>query len=173
MIHKCERRDKAGWIILMVVCCLLIGGSHSEAKRTKRSSDSSKPKKVKYVKVPGGLKTIMALNRSNLQMLDDAKGETINFDRARKAVEYGGLNIGVTSDEVVDQVGHPVVKVYDEQTNTVQWVYKPGASSFFEKYKVYLIFDSDGILIGWKVPEEWKKDRDPKPESRGTVIESK
>jgi hypothetical protein len=173
MIHKCERRDKKVWIVLMVVCCLLIGGAYSEAKRAKRPSDASKPKKIKYVKVPDGLKTIMALNKSNGKMLDEAKGETVNFDRARKAVEYGNLNIGATSDEVVEQVGHPVVKVNDEQTNTVQWVYKPGTSSFFEKYKISLIFDSNGILIGWKVPEKWKEDRDPKPESRGTVIGSK
>ncbi|MBU1656663.1 MAG: hypothetical protein KJ995_03065 [Candidatus Omnitrophica bacterium] len=169
MMCKCVGCGKAGCIAMLAVCCLLFAGTRAEAKREKSDSGS---KKIKYVKVPGGLKTIMELDRSNRAMLDGVKGETVNFDRVRKAVEYGNLNIGASSDKVIEEVGHPVITVYDEQTDTVQWVYKPGTSSFFEKYKIYLIFDLDGILIGWKVPERWDEERTPKPETKLTVIES-
>ena len=150
---------------------MLFGGAHAEARRGKTVPAPSGSKKIKYVKVPGGLKTLMALDKSNRAMLDEAKGETINFSRVRKAVEYGNLNIGTPDAEVIEKVGHPVITVYDEQTNTVQWVYKPGNSSFFEKYKISLIFDLDGILIGWKVPEKWDEERVPDRGTRGTVIE--
>jgi len=158
-----------GRIFTALVCIALLSAFGPEADaRSKKEKNNSE---TKYVQIKDGVSSLQKINRSNKEMADAAKQETINFDRAKKAIEWGELNIGDAGSKVIDKIGEPVITLYDEKTNTIQWIYKPGNATFFEKYKIYLIFDLDEMLIGWKIPPEWAEGNFPKESERGEIPE--
>ncbi|MGD2278497.1 MAG: hypothetical protein PVH45_00195 [Candidatus Omnitrophota bacterium] len=110
--------------------------------------------KVKYVKSKGGLKALISLGKSYNKMKRQWDAETRNYNKAKEAVLEGRLREGDTSSEIMKNVGEPVVVLSRKRAETVKWIYKPADATFFEDRKVYLIFDKDDRLTGWKVLEK-------------------
>lgn len=133
------------------LCCFVVLGSHvSEARRAK----DPKTKRVKYTKSKGGLKSLIELSKDRGNMIREYNEETKVYDKLIRAIDRGLLDEGLNGEDIRKKYGDPVVVVDGDSPGDKKWVYKPGSSSFFEKEKIYLIFNADDILLRWETPEE-------------------
>ncbi len=111
-------------------------------------------KKKKYVKSKHGIKALINFSKDRKEMVKGFAQETENYNKAKAALEAGTLGSGDAASSVRKRLGAPSIVVYDEVTGTNDWVYKPGTSDFFTKDEVHLVFDKDGKLMEWGVPED-------------------
>jgi len=105
-------------------------------------------KKTKYVKVKGGLKSLMAYGKSQGDMAEELKEETEKYRKVKIAIERGELKKGESAKRMADEYGEPVI-VLDEG-GASKWVYKPATDTFFDGAKIYLTFDGKDELAGWE-----------------------
>lgn len=111
----------------------------------------SEEKKVKWVKVPHGLGSLMKFGKSRGDMVEELKEETENHRKINKAIDHEKLKVGDLADRIEKRYGPPVVIIPENDTNLKRWVYKPYDKTFFDKDKTYLYFDENERLLKWEV----------------------
>lgn len=93
-----------------------------------------------------GLGTLIQAGKS----MDDAQRqfaqETAAFEKVKAALEGCAIKKGLPQGDIIKQYGHPQVAIQDAKSKREKWVYKPGSSTYFEGIKIYLFFDSEGLL---------------------------
>jgi len=97
-----------------------------------------------------GLGTLSDLGKDQDEMAGALKGETKNFLKVKDAVTKGDIKIGISQDLIRNQYGDPVVAMR-ETGSLEKWVYKPGHASYFDKNKIYLLFDENKLLKEIKI----------------------
>ena len=110
-----------------------------------------KTKKVKYVKVKYGTRTLIRLGKSMGDMAEELKQDTKRHRKLAKAIDHETLKKGESSSKVEKTFGEPVIILSNEKEKVTKWIYKPGNVTFFDNKKIYLIFDENDKLAGWKV----------------------
>lgn len=105
-------------------------------------------KKIKYVKVKGGLNSLIAYGKSQGDMVQELKKETEKYRKVKAAIERKELKKGESAERMTAEYGEPVI-VLDEGDSS-KWVYKPDTSTFFDGTKIYLTFDGKDELTGWE-----------------------
>jgi len=93
-----------------------------------------------------GLDTLIAIGKSQAEMQKALDEETKAFERVKRAVETGDISKGQGKAGIRDKYGEPVVATQDSTTGKEKWVYLPATSSFFKGAKMYLFFDTNGLL---------------------------
>jgi hypothetical protein len=131
-------------LICVFLLCSAEGSVLAEEKKTQ-------PKKVKYVKSKYGVKALMGLGKSMGDMSEELKQETKKYRKVKKAIDHETLKVGESSSKVEKTFGEPVIILSNEREKIAKWIYKPGNVTFFEGEKIYLIFDENNKLTGWKV----------------------
>ena len=129
--------------IALMICVFLISASApcSQAKQKK-----------KWVKSPDGVKTLMELSKDMGAMKKEVKHDTRNYDKVKRDVENGKLEVGQTADNILKKYGTPVYTLSDPGQGKETWVYKVGTEPVKTKNKVYLVFSLDSTLISWNMP---------------------
>lgn len=93
-----------------------------------------------------GLGTLIQVGKS----MDDAERkfaeETAVFEKVKAGVEGDAIKKGLPQSAIIKQYGYPQVAIQDAKSKREKWVYKPGSSTYFEGIKIYLFFDSEGLL---------------------------
>ena len=132
---------------------------------------ADKEKKIKWEKSKDGLGALINYANSAGQMEKDSKKENANYEKASKAVNANELKKGMTTEEVIREIGDPVIKVPSPSSGKMKWVYKKGNASYFEGQKVYLFFNDKDILENWEfIP---KKEEEKKPSQEIESVDKK
>jgi len=92
-----------------------------------------------------GLGSLAKVGKSQGEMGKTLACETRSYESVRKALESGSIKIGDDSTSVQKRYGAPVV-IVQQNGGTERWVYKPAYASHFDNVKIYLSFDSNGLL---------------------------
>ena len=100
-----------------------------------------------------GLDTLIEVGRGQAEIQKSYAGETRIYNDVKEAVEDGEIKKGQGADEIRRKYGEPVVNIPDMETGMDKWIYKPAKSSFFKGEKIYLFFDSTGVLAELKKEE--------------------
>ena len=109
----------------------------------------------------GRWKNLLALSSSQGKMAKEMKVEKRNYLRVNKAIKHRKLKKGTFGKAIKNKYGEPVVIVFQKSEKTYRWVYKPSADSFFVGEKIYLFFNEDSKLVGWKkIEQEAKPEKD-------------
>ena len=72
--------------------------------------------------------------------------ETRVFNAVKAGVDSGAIKKGLSKDLLRAQYGEPVIITNDTATNREKWGYKPATSSFLKGIRIYLYFDTNGML---------------------------
>jgi len=116
-------------------------------------------KKVKWVKSPTGVSSLMTLSKDMGKMKRQLKKETRDYDDIKEAIVGLDLKKGEASDDIERRYGSPAITLREADGGGVKWVYKPASSSYFEGEKAYLFFDGEGRLVKWEIVEQDNKKR--------------
>ena len=119
-----------------------------DIKKIDVSGGVKKTKKVKHVKLKGGLKKLINFSRSRKGMIEELNSETNSYRNVKEAIESGGIEKGMDAASVRERYGNPVIVLPDE-IKGVEWVYKEGKESYFTGEKIYLRFGKDDKLSEW------------------------
>lgn len=117
--------------------------------KTNIASEDNKAKKVKYTKIKGGLKNLLNFARSRKGMVKELNQETKNYENIKKALKKGRLEKGMNASLVQKRYGKGVITL-SEGKNAEVWVYKSGKESYFKGAKIYLNFNEEKRLTGWR-----------------------
>ncbi|MBF0494369.1 MAG: hypothetical protein HQL28_04485 [Candidatus Omnitrophica bacterium] len=121
-----------------------------DTKSRKKGSCS----KVKYTRSKDGLGALIKLSEARAQMTRSYIKETKNYETLSNAIKSGTIKTGLTSAEVQQLVGEPVIEEKQPDQGALKWVYKDAKDSFASKNKITLLFDSSGKLTDIKSPAQ-------------------
>ena len=97
-----------------------------------------------------GLGSLAEVGKSQGAMEKILACETRSYESVRKALESGKIKIGDDAASIQKRYGAPVV-IVQQAGDTERWVYKPARASHFDNVKIYLSFDSAGLLCDIRV----------------------
>ncbi len=143
MFSRWDKAVRCGLVLAFL--CFICGNVLAKG----RSRDTGE-KKVKWVKSKHGLEALIDFSKDRGRMIEDYNDETHNYVAVMEAFLDGQLVKGTSKDEVRKRFGSPVIELPDRGGASEEWVYKPAAVSFFDKEKIYLIFDKEGNLSEWE-----------------------
>lgn len=101
-----------------------------------------------------GLASLIELGRNMDEMAKIERQETDNFDKVDKATKNKFIKIGQPKDLVRKEYGDPVIELKDGANGFETWIYKAAASNYFKGTKIYLVFNSEGLLNDIKVLDQ-------------------
>ena len=116
-------------------------------------------KKVRWVKSPTGVSSLMTLSKDMGQMNRQLKEETRNYEEVRSAICGRELKEGENASDIQRKYGSPVMVLSEKDGQISRWVYKSASDSYFEGEKAYLLFGDDGKLLRWELVEQKDKKR--------------
>ncbi|MDD5195123.1 MAG: hypothetical protein PHQ96_05575 [Candidatus Omnitrophica bacterium] len=96
----------------------------------------------------GALGTLIELGGNEKLKRKSAQEETHNFLALKAALINNKIHEGITTEEVMRRFGEPVLSYQEAAAG--RWVYKAAAADWFSGEKIYLFFDKNGNLTGWK-----------------------
>jgi hypothetical protein len=137
-------------IVILIV--LVLVGVNSSLIFNDAAEARVKKKKIKWVKSKWGLNALMTFSSDRNKMIKAYNLETKTYDKCLKAIKNETIKSGDTSAFVTKKVGEPVITIKADDSDNMEWLYKPGFSDHPEKEKVYLVFSPEGILLDWKIP---------------------
>lgn len=146
-------------VALVMVATFLAGYSSFSVYA---SEEEPKKKKVKWVKVKDGLKSLIAYGKTQGDMKEDFNDETKAYRRVKEAIDHKELRKGESSEKIIKEYGSPTITLTEEGGDLVKMVYKPGKESFFDGNKVYLFFNDSDQLIMWEIVEAKEKMQEEK-----------
>ncbi|MDD5488048.1 MAG: hypothetical protein PHH49_03675 [Candidatus Omnitrophica bacterium] len=126
-----------------------LDGGPRERKVRDRTKKKERTEKIRYVKVKGGLDTLIKVAQSNAELAKELKEETKSFERINKAIMSGELKTGEKGEDISREYGLPVIVLEGRGTGPDKWVYKPSEDDYFKGDKIYLYIDEEGLLSGW------------------------
>ena len=94
----------------------------------------------------GGIGTLIQVGNSMSDAERTLAKETAQYEKVKAGFEGGEMEKGLAKDAVMKKYGPPQVAFKDSLTTRDKWVYKPGSSNYFEGEKIYIFFDSQGLI---------------------------
>ena len=146
---KDRTSSKTAVICVLAVCLALCFAAGARAQS----------KKVKWVKSPTGVSSLMTLSKDMGQMNRQLKEETGNYEDIKAAISGGELKEGEDASNIRRKYGSPVMILSEKEGQVSRWVYKSASDSYFEGEKAYLLFGDDGKLLRWELVEQKDKKR--------------
>ena len=98
-----------------------------------------------------GIRTLLELSKSEKHKQQALRRETINFEKAKKYVNSGEIKVKkrISKNTATRKFGKPILVSLKPEGE--RWAYKAADSDWFDGEKVYLFFDSDGMLTDGKI----------------------
>lgn len=93
-----------------------------------------------------GLDSLIEAGKAAADIEAGMQEETRAFDAVKEAVDSGAIKKGLSREFIREQYGEPVIINNDSATGREKWAYKPATSTFLEGIRIYLYFDSKGML---------------------------
>ncbi len=129
-------------ILVLLWVCVVIPADVSAAAK--------KEKKIKWVKSPTGVASLMTLSKDREDMVREYKRETARYEFLKKSIDEGRISKGMDAASVKKDFGEAVVVVPGEKEGTERWVYKSSSATYFKGPRIYLSF-SEEKLSDWSV----------------------
>ena len=93
----------------------------------------------------GTIKMLKGLSSNDKYKEKALKQETMNFEKAKKYINRGGQEKGISQKTAIKKFGRPVLILSEAEGE--KWVYKPADAGWLGGEKIYLFFDRDRRLV--------------------------